>query len=201
MLRKLKCSYRCTALFTIAFIVVKLLTAFFFMQYLGCDASVFGNNFLSTFTSSTKMTSFEVAKIKDALITVLDRKFVLQRNGTNILEINLAQNFPKDARPEFREIGDTRAHYVWSRFGALRVETRPPKRFQESGWSMDCYDVTWRPTTKDVVAMDAMVLGDAHWFGGAEMYEQHWPINKQRQKMMPYVTNVSKSSPDVNRTW
>ncbi|XP_074653953.1 myogenesis-regulating glycosidase-like [Tubulanus polymorphus] len=35
---------------------------------------------------------------------------------------------------------------------------------------------------------DAIVLDDAFWFGGAEIYEQRWPINEQMHGMSAYIT-------------
>ena len=134
------------------------------------------------------MTSLKTAQIKDLAVTILDRQLVIKRNEAVLLSVQLGKGFPEHAPPEFNEISSTLAHYVWSKYGSLRIAWRSAKA---SSVAMDCYDVTWRPVTKDVVATDAVRLGEAHWYGGAEMYEQRWPINKQHQRMQPYVTNVT----------
>ncbi|XP_055001178.1 myogenesis-regulating glycosidase [Sorex araneus] len=61
-----------------------------------------------------------------------------------------------------------------------------------------CYRVRWEETAAPGRAVEhAMFLGDAtaHWYGGAEMRTQHWPIRLEgHQEPQPFVTSDVYSS-------
>lgn len=40
-------------------------------------------------------------------------------------------------------------------------------------------------------------LGDAFWYGGAELHTQRWPMNKVSLQMQPFVTNDIVPNPDL----
>lgn len=71
----------------------------------------------------------------------------------------------------------------WPKLGRLEVIT---SKIKNDGVS--CYNVSWESISEVFKPMDCFSLGEAHWYGGAEMLEQRWPINSQRSRMQPYLT-------------
>ncbi|XP_047555598.1 myogenesis-regulating glycosidase [Lutra lutra] len=60
-----------------------------------------------------------------------------------------------------------------------------------------CYRVRWEEAAPGREVEHAMFLGDAaaHWYGGAEMRTQHWPIRLEgQQEPQPFVTSDVYSS-------
>lgn len=60
-----------------------------------------------------------------------------------------------------------------------------------------CYRVRWEETAPGRAVEHTMFLGDAaaHWYGGAEMRTQHWPIRLDgQQEPQPFVTSDVYSS-------
>lgn len=49
-------------------------------------------------------------------------------------------------------------------------------------WVVDisCGSVAW--------PKDCYSMSDSHWYGGAELYEQVWPMNKASKKLQPYLS-------------
>uniref|UniRef100_H3AKX7 Myosis regulating glycosidase n=1 Tax=Latimeria chalumnae TaxID=7897 RepID=H3AKX7_LATCH len=58
-----------------------------------------------------------------------------------------------------------------------------------------CYRVRWEEFVADTVVEHTMYWDDAHWYGGAEMSIQHWPIQiTGTQEPKPFVTSDVYSS-------
>ncbi|CAK8688185.1 myogenesis-regulating glycosidase-like [Clavelina lepadiformis] len=53
--------------------------------------------------------------------------------------------------------------------------------------NVKCYETTWSSTTDDVAPVDCFPMSD-YWFGGAEMYYQHWPVNSWDKFMSFYLS-------------
>nr|QHC34069.1 target of brain insulin-like 1 alpha glucosidase [Platynereis dumerilii] len=54
------------------------------------------------------------------------------------------------------------------------------------------YDVSWEVIGKKVVSVtDVVALENGHWYGGAQVRKQTWPIEDWTQKMEPYVAGDS----------
>ncbi|XP_067658505.1 myogenesis-regulating glycosidase-like [Haliotis asinina] len=52
----------------------------------------------------------------------------------------------------------------------------------------DCVDVTWSATSCITeVLNDCFQLGQSHWYGGSELREQLWPLEKVDMDMKPYL--------------
>ncbi|XP_028399225.1 myogenesis-regulating glycosidase-like [Dendronephthya gigantea] len=50
------------------------------------------------------------------------------------------------------------------------------------------FAVNWTSSSnKPIVFMDCFVLAGSHWYGGAELYWQKWPMEKVQVNMMQYV--------------
>ncbi len=59
--------------------------------------------------------------------------------------------------------------------------------YEEENKEAQCYTILWQSLTKDAVPMDCLNIGEAHWYGGAQMREQRWPIEEQLIRMQPYL--------------
>ena len=51
-----------------------------------------------------------------------------------------------------------------------------------------CYTIKWTSLSCEFAPMDCFPLSGAFWFGGAELFTQHWPINEQQNDMQSYVS-------------
>ena len=152
---------------------------------------VFASCIYIAYTLLNMAKNLKDAHIDDLQLKVNDRILTFQNNETTALSIDIGTNLGKDFRPIVSQISTSKALYNWPGITTLEITKRAPKRFVSDEIQLRCYDVTWKPVSKDFVAEDAVQLSNAYWYGGAEMFEQHWPINKQQQRLQPYVTNVS----------
>nr|XP_018667420.1 myogenesis-regulating glycosidase-like [Ciona intestinalis] len=59
-----------------------------------------------------------------------------------------------------------------------------------------CYETTWTSDHDDVTATNCFPFSGAEdWFGGAEMYDQSWPINSWYKEMSFYLSGDMFSDP------
>uniref|UniRef100_A0A2K6JNR9 Myosis regulating glycosidase n=1 Tax=Rhinopithecus bieti TaxID=61621 RepID=A0A2K6JNR9_RHIBE len=83
---------------------------------------------------------------------------------------------------------------------SLTADGRPLHFFIQTVRPKDtvmCYRVRWEEAAPGRAVEHAMFLGDAaaHWYGGAEMRTQHWPIRLEgQQEPQPFVTSDVYSS-------
>ena len=88
----------------------------------------------------------------------------------------------------------------WNGYGKLRVDwdDDPIQNAQ-----LDCYKVTWESYRHDLSHRDCYSLTNAHWYGGAEVVNQMWPIEKGYWSLTPYLTGseVYKFGPVAERYW
>uniref|UniRef100_G1QYF9 Myogenesis-regulating glycosidase n=1 Tax=Nomascus leucogenys TaxID=61853 RepID=G1QYF9_NOMLE len=83
---------------------------------------------------------------------------------------------------------------------SLTADGRPLHFFIQTVRPKDtvmCYRVRWEEAAPGRAVEHAMFLGDAaaHWYGGAEMRTQHWPIRLDgQQEPQPFVTSDVYSS-------
>ncbi|XP_069122096.1 myogenesis-regulating glycosidase-like [Argopecten irradians] len=53
----------------------------------------------------------------------------------------------------------------------------------------NCHHVKWTPTSRDFIPHDCFSLRSAHWYGGAELYDQTWPLETADVPKQPYLSN------------
>lgn len=58
----------------------------------------------------------------------------------------------------------------------------------ETDDAITCQRFLWQAMTADVILHDCYELGDDHWFGSANRFFQHWPINEWNESMTMYVS-------------
>ncbi|XP_071794908.1 myogenesis-regulating glycosidase-like [Asterias amurensis] len=51
-----------------------------------------------------------------------------------------------------------------------------------------CVNVEWTALRLDFSPQDCFILNDSHWYGGSEVYYQHWLLENLRIPMQPYVS-------------
>ncbi|XP_069122094.1 myogenesis-regulating glycosidase-like [Argopecten irradians] len=70
----------------------------------------------------------------------------------------------------------------WPRYGQVEVQ-------QVSGpENLVCHQVTWVAVSRDFLPIDCINMADSHWYGGAEVHNQRWPINQVELPMQPFVS-------------
>ncbi|XP_030829640.1 myogenesis-regulating glycosidase-like [Strongylocentrotus purpuratus] len=71
--------------------------------------------------------------------------------------------------------------YEWSSKARLHI-------LSESDGDVRCHQFGWQAMTNDVILQDCFELGDDQWFGSANRFFQHWPINEWNEAMTMYVS-------------
>lgn len=56
----------------------------------------------------------------------------------------------------------------------------------QTGEDVECHTITW--INPDSTLEDCITLGDVSWYGGGELFEQHWPISNLSHPRSPYIT-------------
>ncbi len=69
-----------------------------------------------------------------------------------------------------------------------------------------CYHISWRALSHTYTPQDCIDVGDAHWYGGAEIAQQRWPIERSPMRMQEFVgADLSLQShaygPVLERYW
>lgn len=61
-----------------------------------------------------------------------------------------------------------------------------------------CYRVRWEELEHELLVEHAMAYNDSHWYGGAELATQHWPIRVQgEEEPRPFITSDVYSNRDA----
>ncbi|ELT92974.1 hypothetical protein CAPTEDRAFT_190490 [Capitella teleta] len=76
--------------------------------------------------------------------------------------------------------------------GLAKLEIKAINR----GVGQSCYYIQWQPFRNRFITNDCFSLRGAHWFGGAEVFEQHWPMNRQKSRMQPF-----QSGDVISKEW
>ena len=88
----------------------------------------------------------------------------------------------------------------WNGYAKLRVDwyDDPIKSAD-----LDCYKISWVSYRSDLSHRDCYSLTNAHWYGGAEVMDQRWPLEKGNLSLTPYLTGgtVYKFGPVAERYW
>ncbi|XP_072167137.1 myogenesis-regulating glycosidase-like [Diadema setosum] len=73
-----------------------------------------------------------------------------------------------------------------------------PKREEDR---LQCITVNWTSHLLDFEPMDCIALKHAHWYGGASVYRQHWPMDDMSIRMQPYVSRDILIKKDRRDVW
>ncbi len=97
-----------------------------------------------------------------------------------------SSSVPRGAEPDVRKT-DTSVRFAWPGFGSLTVEHQPLETDGQTGHK---YRVTWELEVngKNTTLADAFRLEGCHWYGGAQMRSNQWPVEKLSQRQVAYVT-------------
>ncbi|OWF36565.1 uncharacterized family 31 glucosidase KIAA1161-like [Mizuhopecten yessoensis] len=79
------------------------------------------------------------------------------------------------------DLGAVRLCRDWPRYGKVVVREVAATR------GLACHQVTWVQISRDFSPIDCISMTHAHWFGGAELHNQRWPINNMEIPMQPFV--------------
>ncbi len=69
----------------------------------------------------------------------------------------------------------------WKQIARLQVE------YDKNNFNAQCYKFTWHSLDRDLAPMDHLHMGSAHWYGGAQIGQQRWPLNKRKMKIQPFI--------------
>ncbi|XP_046557782.1 myogenesis-regulating glycosidase-like [Haliotis rubra] len=101
-------------------------------------------------------------------------------HGRNPLSAQLGIDLPESLDLQSRVDGISLSIGV-SKAADLRIRNY---QYRDS----ECVDVSWKATTcVTEVLTDCLDLGKGHWYGGSELREQLWPLEKVSTNMMPFV--------------
>ncbi|KAK3087909.1 hypothetical protein FSP39_012360 [Pinctada imbricata] len=69
----------------------------------------------------------------------------------------------------------------WLRYAKLQVI--------KSTGDYDCHEILWVPTSRDFNPHDCISMRSAEWYGGGQLYNQKWPLQKNSVPLQPYLAN------------
>lgn len=111
------------------------------------------------------------------------RQLSIYRGSRLVLRGSLGVSLP-DVRP--RAYTDDNVYAVrWEDAATVNMTAQ-----SESDKSAECVEVYWQSLRLDGTLEDCFDLGDSHWYGGAEVYNQTWPMESGgSQKMRPFISS------------
>ncbi|XP_066299606.1 myogenesis-regulating glycosidase-like [Branchiostoma lanceolatum] len=118
--------------------------------------------------------------IKNARFSTDTRTFSLQHEGKVTIRGQLGLGLPSHQPPTELECGTGEQCYKWP-MATVVIKA-------EELESAECYTVSWEAVDDIYDPMDCLDLSPAHWYGGAEMYYQGWPIEKWNKSMTFYLS-------------
>eukprot|EP00057_Strongylocentrotus_purpuratus_P007083 XP_011661557.1 PREDICTED: uncharacterized family 31 glucosidase KIAA1161-like [Strongylocentrotus purpuratus] len=80
--------------------------------------------------------------------------------------------------------------YEWPSIAKLEVRI-------EEDENVTCHDYQWRASAGNTILQDCYEIDEAHWYGGAAIFNQHWPINEWNEPM----TIFGSANMYRNPTW
>ncbi|XP_019631326.1 PREDICTED: uncharacterized family 31 glucosidase KIAA1161-like [Branchiostoma belcheri] len=119
--------------------------------------------------------------IKNAKFSTDNRAFSLEHEGRVTIRANLGLSLPSHPPPTELQCGEGDKCYKWS------VATLVIKA-EEIEPAVECYTISWEALDDFYEPMDCLDLAPAHWYGGAEMYYQGWPIETWNKSMTFYLS-------------
>ncbi|XP_078575219.1 LOW QUALITY PROTEIN: myogenesis-regulating glycosidase-like [Branchiostoma floridae x Branchiostoma japonicum] len=130
--------------------------------------------------SSTFSPQRTTVEIKNAKFSTDSRAFSLHQEGRVTIRGELGLGLPSHPPPRELQCGTGERCYKWP-MATLIIKA-------EELESADCYTISWEADDDIYEPMDCLELGPAHWYGGAEMYYQGWPIEKWNMSMTFYLS-------------
>ena len=137
--------------------------------------------------------------IGHATLYVDSKNFELNHGGRMTrgqIGLNIPNILPSTCAPTNK----TTLCVEWNSYGRLTVDW-DDNPIQNA--KLDCYNVSWESFRDDLSHRDCYTLTNAHWYGGAEVVDQMWPIEKGSWLLTPYLTGseVYKFGPTAERYW
>ncbi|XP_071506136.1 myogenesis-regulating glycosidase-like [Diadema antillarum] len=117
--------------------------------------------------------------------------------GRNYTHSRVGLNLPGVTPSTCATTTDQRLCLEWREYGQLEID------WQEKD-NMDCYDFAWTAIHKDVTHKDCFSFQNSHWYGGAVVADQQWPLELARNlSAEPFLTGDRDSTfgPIAERYW
>ncbi|XP_067658506.1 myogenesis-regulating glycosidase-like [Haliotis asinina] len=126
-----------------------------------------------------------------AVINVQHRRIAfVDDNGQTKIHGNLGMTFPSDTPASVVTLeGNTNLHVTWPGVADLNA-----KSFTRNG--TECTQITMEARScVSQILQDCYNMEGSHWYGGAEMRHQLWPLEKVSTGFGPYVINGNHMFP------
>ena len=135
--------------------------------------------------------------IGHASLYVDDKSFLLRHEGKTTkgwIGLHIPNILPSTCSPTNKNT----LCVEWNNQAKLRIDWT--NHLEED---LDCYKVSWQSYRDDLYHRDCFVLTNAHWYGGAEVLNQMWPMDKGNWSLTPYLTGneVYMFGPVAERYW
>lgn len=134
-----------------------------------------------------------MARIPGVLLSVREGalEVYFSRASLEVLTGALGLRFEIDTRwQECEHSGrDRTTCLLWVNKARFNLTHRMVKSSDQLIEPYPCYTVTWESLHPSEKPMDCYNLGEASWYGGAETWHQHWPINQESISLQPYISS------------
>jgi alpha-glucosidase (family GH31 glycosyl hydrolase) len=113
------------------------------------------------------------------------RTLIVREFGTenialqSILGLNIPTYLPYLCSDQFHQ---TELCLRWPEHAVLNI------KYWEATDDIGCYNISWQRLSDIFIPQDCFSLENANWYGGGLLREQMWPLEKQQQSEMPFVT-------------
>ncbi|XP_054754945.1 myogenesis-regulating glycosidase-like [Lytechinus pictus] len=135
-------------------------------------------------------------KVGRLLFYVESKTVRVSYRGSNYTHSSVGINLPLVTPSTCATTTDRRLCLEWREYGQLEID-----------WleldNMDCYEFTWTAIHHEVMHKDCLSLQNAHWYGGAVVANQRWPIEVDDLPSQPFLSGDGSSpfGPVVERYW
>ncbi|XP_781005.3 myogenesis-regulating glycosidase [Strongylocentrotus purpuratus] len=131
------------------------------------------------------------------LLFYVDTKTVrVSYRGSNYTHSSVGLNLPLVTPSTCAATTDRRLCLEWREYGQLEID-----------WleldNMDCYEFAWTAIHQEVLHKDCFSFQNAHWYGGAVIANQQWPIEVDDMPSQPFLSGDGSSpfGPVLERYW
>ena len=132
--------------------------------------------------------------LEDVSLDKHTRLFTISRGTRVVLKSKLGVSI-KQALPK-AYLGDWLYRIRWEGEAVVTVTNQ-----NETDESAECVNVSWHSFDVRGTLEDCIELGDSHWYGGAEMYRQTWPMEADgHHEMRPFVSS-DELNESLNKTF
>lgn len=113
---------------------------------------------------------------------------VIYDKHTHFISLADDQYFAKISLPSIlktvdfeQSISDSITTITWPRYGSVEIT-------KNMIGDVGCHVVQWKVISRDFEPHDCILLADAHWYGGAELHYQRWPLENTSLNLQEFAS-------------